>query len=124
MKKTILVVDDEQDLRELISDLLIDEGFECLIAGSAQEATQIVMEHHKKKASLDLIVSDLNMPGGSGIDLLLELREKEVLIPFLYLSGDVIDSELKPYLGMGVIGYQLKPFRSTEFIARLKKIFA
>ncbi len=122
MSKTLLIVDDEKDLRELITDLLIDEGFNCLSAGSAQEASEVAFDYLKTGGTIQLVISDLNMPGGSGIDLLKILREKGVTSPFLFLSGDVVDSELRPYMNMGVVGYQLKPFRGAEFLARLNAL--
>jgi DNA-binding response OmpR family regulator len=122
MSKTLLIVDDEIDLRELIADLLVEEGYNCLSAGSVQEASEVALEYLKTGGSINLVITDLNMPGGSGIDLLKNLREKGVDSPFLFLSGDVVDSELRPYMNMGVVGYQLKPFRSVEIIARLNSI--
>jgi two-component system response regulator TctD len=124
MERTLLVIDDEQDLRELITDMLVDEGFKCLSAGSISEASDVIATHLEQCGKIDMIISDLNMPGGSGIDLLKDLRKKGVHTPFLFLSGDLIDAELRPYLLMGVLGYQLKPFRATDFIHRLNKLFA
>lgn len=123
MIKTLLVVDDEQDLRELISDLLIEEGFICISAGSVGEAELVVAKHLDNAGGIDLIISDLNMPGGSGIDLLKKLRKKGVNAPFLYLSGSSVDAELESYTPMGVVGYHLKPFRAVELVARIKGIF-
>lgn len=124
MADTLLIVDDEKGLRELISEFLSDEGYKCLVAGSARQAIDLAKEYIETTGPIRLIISDLNMPGGSGLDMLKGLRALQIQTPVLYLSGDVADSELKPYLSMGVLGYHLKPFRSDEFLVRLSALLA
>ncbi|MEI7816714.1 MAG: response regulator, partial [Desulfuromonadales bacterium] len=71
MKVRILVVDDELSMREFLSILLEREGYEVSITGSAEEALRMM------DASLyDLVLSDVNMPGLSGIELLSRIKEK------------------------------------------------
>lgn len=122
MSKTLLIVDDEQDLRELISDLLSDEGYECLFAGSAQCASEVACKHLESGGSIELVISDVNMPGGSGIDLLKDFRERGIGSPFLFLSGDLVDIEVSHFKSLGVVGYQLKPFHSAEFLNRINSL--
>jgi CheY-like chemotaxis protein len=123
MAETILIVDDEQDLRDLIADLLVEEGYACATAGSIREAEALLITQRAEGGNFTLIISDLHMPGGSGIELLKTLRSKGVSTPMLFLSGDIIDVELQPYLAMGVVGYQLKPFRTADFLKKLDGIF-
>lgn len=122
MPKLILVVDDEPDLREMLYELLLDEGYTCLLASSPSEAIQQINNCESQNSNIDLIVSDINMPGGSGVDLLKTIRKSNNEAPILFLSGDSADEILKPYLNLGVSGYQLKPFRSHELLVRIKKI--
>lgn len=122
MLKTILVVDDEFDIRELIGELLQDEGYRCVHAGEVREALDIMSDLEKANHPLDLIISDMNMFGGSGLDLLKIIREKNNLVPFIFLSGESINSEIEPYLGQGTISCVLKPFKSHEFIEKVKQI--
>lgn len=122
MAKLILVVDDEPDLREMLRELLCDEGYMCITAESVSVAIHEIKNLLIQNENLDLIISDLNMPGGSGIELLKMVRSMKVEVPFLFLSGESADEELKPYLSLGICGYQLKPFRSLDFLKRLNEI--
>ncbi len=122
MAKLILLVDDEFDIREMLTELLTDEGYTCVTAESVSSAIQEVKNLSQQSACFDLIISDLNMPGGSGIDLLKMVRNMKIDAPFLFLSGETADEELKPYLSLGICGYLLKPFRSLDFLKRLNEI--
>lgn len=119
-QRTLLIVDDEPDLCEIMVDLLSAEGFLCFSAISAAKALELMAEFVGQGRKVDLIISDLNMPGGSGIDLLKQLRRKEIKTPFFFLTGDISDAELRPYFDQGVLGYQLKPFQIDEFMKKIK----
>jgi len=71
-KKTILVVDDEKDLRDALSTVLIDEGFEVLTAEDGREGVSSAFRHHP-----DLILLDVVMPNLGGLEALKELRADE-----------------------------------------------
>ena len=81
-KPLILVVDDEQDLREIMSIKLNTSGFESIVAGDAKEAVAAA-----KKMQPDLILMDIHMPGESGTDAALEIKQdpetKNIKIAFL-----------------------------------------
>lgn len=124
MQKTLLLVDDEPDLLEIIADILSEEGFLCFSANSADRALEFIMEYSTADRAIDLVVSDLNMPGSSGLELLKSARARGVNTPFFFLTGDVSDEELRPYFEMGVLGYELKPFHPDDFVSRLKALLA
>ena len=65
--KTILVVDDEADLRDLIAQVLHRTGYEVLEASSSREALSIC---YRNEVFIDLVISDCNMPDGNGIEIL------------------------------------------------------
>jgi CheY-like chemotaxis protein len=81
-KPLILVVDDEQDLREIASLKLNASGFETILARDAKEAVALTKERHP-----DLVLMDIYMPGGSGTDAALEIKQdpetKDTKIAFL-----------------------------------------
>lgn len=122
MLKVILVVDDEPDLREMLHELLNDAGYLCYAEGSVNDAIIKVNQLTTDKINIDLIISDLNMPGGSGIELLQLVQNLGLEASFLFLSGESINEEIKPYLDLGICGYQVKPFRSLDFLNRIKDI--
>lgn len=106
-----------------MTDLLTDEGFNCLQAESKASALKKISEV-EAGPEVSLIVTDYNMPGGSGLDLFIELREKGLQIPFLFLSGETIDDKLAPYLEKGILGYELKPFDLMKFVSRVSSFLS
>ncbi|MFR4018209.1 MAG: response regulator, partial [Clostridia bacterium] len=80
--KTILVVDDEQNVRQLICKVLEKEGFTVLTACNGSEGLEIF---HKN--SIDLIISDIKMPEMSGIEFLHRVKEEEPGIGFILITA-------------------------------------
>jgi DNA-binding NtrC family response regulator len=82
MKGTILVVDDERNQREILGSILTDEGYQTLLAGSGQEALETLEREH-----LDLVLTDLVMPGMTGEDLIDAILAKNPGIPIILNSA-------------------------------------
>lgn len=84
MRKTVLVVDDESDIRAFLSDLLKDEGYDVLTAEDGVEAMETIA-----KGPPDLILLDLLMPRETGTDLYRRIHQKKELkeIPVIVISG-------------------------------------
>jgi len=82
MKKTILVVDDEENIRFLYKEELTDEGYEVILAGNAEEALEKIGQQRP-----DLITVDIKMPGMDGLEFLQKLKEEEKEIPVILCSA-------------------------------------
>lgn len=82
MKKRILVVDDEENLRSLYQEELVQEGYEVMVAANAQEALDKIELHQP-----DLITLDIKMPGKDGIELLRELRTRYRQLPVIMCTA-------------------------------------
>jgi len=84
MKKNILVVDDEQDIRGFLKDLMEDQGYSVRLAESGDRAMEMIMEEKP-----DLVLLDLMMPQGTGTDLYRRLHQKSRFkdIPVIIISG-------------------------------------
>ncbi len=82
MKKTILVVDDEENIRFLYKEELTDEGYEVMLAGNAEEALEKIGQQRP-----DLITVDIKMPGMDGLEFLQKLKEEEKEIPVILCSA-------------------------------------
>ena len=93
-KQTILIVDDEKEIRDLIEIYLKNEGFETVVAGTGLEAIKAVEEQ-----VIDLIILDVMMPVVNGIDACIKIREKHN-IPIIMLSAKVED--IDKILGLSV----------------------
>lgn len=105
----VLVVDDDQGVRSILLRILQREGYACLGAESAQQAISIIEEQE-----IALVLTDMNMPGGSGLDVLTAAGERDVAT--LVITGQD-DPELgRRALDLGSYGYIIKPFRPTEIL--------
>lgn len=120
--KTILVVEDEKDLRLNLQEMLEGEGFSILTAVNGVEALELT-------ASLepDLILSDIRMPEMDGLELLKRLQQKPetASIPFIFLTAKVELQDLREGMVLGADDYLMKPFKIDDLVkavnSRLKK---
>ncbi|MBK6266619.1 response regulator transcription factor [Marivirga sp. S37H4] len=113
----ILIVDDEQAMREGLSDNLLFEGYETVLAENGKVALEKAKEEH-----FDLIVLDVMMPEMSGFDVCRKLRQLNIFTPVILLTakGEEIDRVLG--LELGGDDYMTKPFSLRELLARIKAI--
>ncbi|SCC66016.1 Two-component response regulator [Bacillus cereus] len=113
-KGTILIVDDEKEIRKLITIYLKNEGYEVLQAGDGEEGLEIV-----KKRDVHLIVLDIMMPKIDGIHMCMKVREIAER-PIIMLSAKTQDMDKILGLTTGADDYVAKPFNPLELIARIK----
>ena len=107
----ILVVDDEDLIRRMIGRLLQRQGHECSLAANAAEAKQQLAAE-----SFDLVLSDVNMPGESGLDLVRFVFENYANTATMMVTG-VDDPQIADHaLTMGAYGYIIKPFEANEVL--------
>jgi len=121
--KTVLVVDDEEDVRKYLSMALSDAGFNVLTATSGIEALDVM-----KKETPDMISLDLVMPKGSGVRFYRELKKNKAWagIPILIVTGhardDVGKADLKELTMSGAGIYLEKPVKPNRYIAAIKQL--
>lgn len=115
-RNTILVCDDERDIRELVADYLCTRGFEALACKDAGE-----LMRRLERAPADLVVLDINMPGQDGLSALRDIRQR-FEIPVIMLTGasETIDRVIG--LELGADDYIGKPFDLREVEARIKTV--
>lgn len=109
--RRLLVIDDEPFLLETLCGILPSMGVDVVGAKSYQEALALL-----RQQSFHTIISDFNMPGKSGIDLLRELRETGEHIPFILMSGHVNQENVIEALRLGAMDLIQKPFPLTSFL--------
>ena len=116
--QTVLLVDDDSTLRELLSDHLLRAGYRVLTAGDGKRGLTVALETHP-----DLIIMDLMMPGMDGWELCQRLRP-HVTAPIIMLTakGEEID-KLRAFR-LGVDDYVTKPFSFAELVARVGAVLA
>jgi len=112
--QTVLVVDDEKEIREAIGIYLRNEGLSVLEAGDGRQALELLDKHE-----VHLIILDVMMPRLDGLTATLRIREKKN-IPILMLSAKNEDADKVLGLQVGADDYVTKPFNPLELIARVK----
>lgn len=112
--ETILVVEDDAQIRNFITYTLKQEGFPCLTAGTAQNAlTQLV------SGQIDLVLLDLGLPDFDGMEVIKKVREWSE-VPIIVVSARDQDNEKASALDNGADDYLTKPFSATELMARIR----
>jgi DNA-binding response OmpR family regulator len=117
-ERRILVVEDEQDIAELISLHLRDNGFKVTLARDGHEGMRLAFGRN-----WDLVILDIRLPGPDGLSICRALRRDQAYVPILMLTSK--SSELDRVLGLelGADDYVTKPFSVSELLARVKAIF-
>jgi two-component system phosphate regulon response regulator PhoB len=117
--KTILIVDDEDSIRDMISMSLELNGYQCLHAGTALEAHTTITEQRP-----DLILLDWMMPGISGIELARRLRRDNATknIPIIMITAKGEENNKIEGFDSGADDYITKPFSTKELTARIKAL--
>jgi len=117
MKLTILVVDDEVGVRELLTDALTISGYEVLQSENGLAALEKIKTHKP-----DLLIIDVNMPMMNGFELVEKLRENGNRTPVLMLSARTDQFDINRGLRIGADDYVTKPFGLEELTLRVKAI--
>ncbi len=114
---TILVIDDEKDLIELVRYNLQKEGFDVIGAPDGKAGLEVAREHRP-----DLILLDLMMPGLDGLEVCRRLRAdgRTAGIPVILLTAKATEADRVVGLEMGADDYVTKPFSPRELVARVK----
>jgi PAS domain S-box-containing protein len=117
--ETILVIEDEKPVRQMLVESLRELGYEVLSAGNAAEAAA---EIERAGSKIDMLITDVVMPGGSGVDLVQTLQKARPEMPVLYVSG-YAEKELRRR-GVTIGGGRLltKPFSSQTLAETMRKI--
>lgn len=114
---TILIIDDEPAIAEIVSEVLVDEGYETLTASRGRDALDLIAEHPP-----DLLLLDVYMPEMSGLDLLAHIQGDAMLslIPVVMMTAGAV-SELNLSLN-GAAQVISKPFNVDDLIATVRTL--
>jgi phosphate regulon transcriptional regulator PhoB len=119
MSATVLIVDDEKDLVDLVRYHLEKDGHKCLEARDGEAALQLARERNP-----DLIVLDLMLPGVDGLEVCRKLRKdpKTSSVAIIMLTAKAEEVDRIVGLEMGADDYMVKPFSPRELVARVKAV--
>lgn len=115
MGKTILIVEDEQNIVDILSFNLSREGYDTLEAYDGNTGLQLALEQNP-----DLILLDLMLPGMNGFDVCRKIREAGSAVPILMLTAREEETDKVLGLELGADDYITKPFSMRELMARVK----
>lgn len=115
--KTVLVVDDHDATRQTIARMLEAGGFSVRQASSGTEALQRLAT---ERDEIDLVLSDVTMPGMSGIDLSYQIREQYPTVPVAIVSGDVSELE-RSIIGRAAVPFIKKPFHAESLYSAIRE---
>jgi len=110
----VLIVDDDLALRTILSVMLTQSAFVCRTAASGEEALRLL-----ENQPTDVVISDLRMPGISGMDLLVEVRERYPRLAFLMVTGENETRVGVRAMQLGADDYLLKPFDADVALGSL-----
>src|SRR2546426_4480773 len=111
----VLIVDDEREITEILSDLFSDRH-KCEMAGSAEEALV-----HLRECEFPLVISDITMPGMSGLEMIPHVRERSPRTVVVMISGmQTVESAIEA-LRLGAFDYLMKPFDLRQVEAVVKR---
>ena len=113
MKSTILIIEDDKDINEMLTSLLTNNGFNVENAYSGTEGLLVHSDN------VDLILLDLMLPGKNGEEIIKELKEKNN-VPVIVMSAIEDVNKKIDLFSLGANDYVTKPFRPLELIARVK----
>lgn len=116
---SILIVDDEQNIRENVSEILDQNDYDCYTAHNPIEALEFLKSH-----KVEMIITDIRMPEMSGLEFYLKTRSDENLssIPFIFMSAIITDKSLETGVRMGLVGFIKKPFKSTDLLNQVRTV--
>ncbi len=112
---SILVVDDESIMQEILGDFLRDEGYDVDVAGSGEEGVELAQKH-----LYDCAIVDLMMPGIDGIETMQQLREIDASLPVIMVTAFASVESAVEAMKQGAHEYITKPFKNDEVLVVLK----
>jgi len=116
-QQSILVVDDDRHVLEVLEARLSSGGFQVLKATGATEALKIIKTQH-----VDLLISDMKMPGMGGMGLLTEVRSLRPGLPLIFLTAYGTIPDAVRAVKAGAVDYLAKPFDGRELLQKIRKI--
>jgi DNA-binding response OmpR family regulator len=118
-KPTVLVIDDEKDLLELVRYNLEKEHFDAIVASDGKSGLDIALRHKP-----DLVVLDLMMPGMGGLEVCRQMRAdpRTAGVPIIMLTAKAAEADRVVGLEMGADDYLTKPFSPRELVARVRAV--
>ncbi|MCZ6676309.1 MAG: response regulator [Candidatus Poribacteria bacterium] len=122
-RKHILVVDDERDMLDTLGFILQAANYKVTSAENGQQALEKICESLENHSPIDLLITDIQMPRLTGLQLMEELNRLKIKLPIFVITGYADRALLIELMRTGYTDYLDKPFRSKEFVKRVNTLF-
>ena len=122
MLKTILLVEDEKNTRSTVTIILKSAGYDVLSAENYDDAIKQIKEAKKSKQQICLIITDLQLPGKSGKDLITEMKRMGIKAPVIVISGFIDREAITELQKLGCREYVEKPFSSETLLKAIRRV--
>lgn len=113
-RETVLIVDDEEQIRKVLHRLLTRAGYNCQVASDAAEAKALL-----KQSDFSAVLTDMTMPGESGLDLVMHVAEEYPDTATVMVTGSDDSRLAESAMEVGAYGYIVKPFETNEILISL-----
>jgi CheY-like chemotaxis protein len=110
MKRSVLVIDDDETFLQLMKETLTAEGFKVQTAGSGQEGLELLKHHH-----VQLVITDMRMPIVDGYDVISSIKELYATIPIILTTANPVNDRVRKALQIERVLLMRKPFELGEF---------
>jgi DNA-binding NtrC family response regulator len=117
----ILVVDDEEVMRNMATDILQEFGYQAITANDGKQGLACFK---KRRQEIKAVILDMAMPVMSGRDAYLEMRKIDTQVKVILASGFLKDERVQEILDLGVCGFIQKPYSVGSLMEELKKVLA
>jgi DNA-binding response OmpR family regulator len=115
LDRKVLIVDDEEHVKSLLSEFFSFNGYDVILANNGREALEILKNEH-----CSLLITDLKMPGINGVELVVKIRNLDISLPIIGISSENKESE---FLKAGANYFLLKPFSIHHLKSIVSLIF-
>jgi CheY-like chemotaxis protein len=121
MRGTILIVDDEEALAQLLCRMVERDGYEAICVSNAAQAVGL---YEERKDTVILVITDLVMPGMDGKSLVLELLRRDPCLPILVSTGYSSEEDIAELERAGIRGVVRKPYHSQQLMEKIEQALA
>ena len=116
-RERVLVADDDSVIRELITEILSNEGYKVTSVNNGNDAVESILVNDH-----DLVILDINMPKMNGVEAVKEIREQDENVYILLISGEAETEEIKEALNYGADKFLPKPFKKDKLLKEIESI--
>lgn len=114
----LLLIDDEEPFRETLAKRLKETGYEVLYIGSGMDALTLL-----DREKIDIVITDIQMPGLSGLEILSEIRAKHIGVEVIMLTGHGEVSSAVEGMRLGAYDYLMKPYEYEYLVVKIQEAY-